>query len=112
MRHLTQFMRPRRPPPFFLAPADAMSAFDEQEGGHHYRCLHIQPALYCEKNHLSHLESSVVERVSRHRHPSGKGLKDIEMAIQDLRMLVEIFYKQGGAVLQVHYRDGGIVPPN
>lgn len=80
-------------PPFFLPPADAMSAFSEQEGGHHYKFLSVQPAIYCEKNHLSHLESSVVERVSRHRHPTGGGRDDILRAMQDLRMLMELHYR-------------------
>ena len=69
-----------------------MGVFEEQVGGDHYRMLAIQPALYCEKNHLSHLESSVVKRVSRHRHPTGKGKEDIEKAVHELRLLLELHY--------------------
>lgn len=69
-----------------------MSVFEEQVGGAHYRTLTIQPAIYCEKNRLSHLESNVVKRVTRHRHPTGGGRQDIEKAIHELRMLLTLTY--------------------
>jgi hypothetical protein len=67
-----------------------MSALDEQEGGDHYKHMTIQPAVYCEKNGLSGLESAVVKYVSRHKFKNG--IEDIDKAIHCLRLIKEIRY--------------------
>ena len=69
-----------------------MSAFEEQIGGSHYKGLTVSTARFCEKNHLSCLESSVVKHVTRHRLPTGGGREDLEKAIHELRMLLELTY--------------------
>lgn len=69
-----------------------MSALDEQIGGDHYRTAAIQPVQFIEANALRFLEGCVVKRVTRHDRPTGKGRQDIEKAIHELRLLLELRY--------------------
>lgn len=63
-----------------------------QVGGDHYKHCPIQPAIYCEANQLSFLESCVVKRVTRHMKPTGKGVEDLQKAIHELQLLISIRY--------------------
>ena len=83
----TRWLTGKRP-----AAVHGMSAFERQVGGSHYTWCAIQPAEYSERNKLSHLESSVVKRVTRHRQPTAKGAEDIHKAIHELELLLEIHY--------------------
>jgi len=69
-----------------------MSALDVQVGGNHYREGGIQPVQYIEANTLCYLEGSVVKRVTRHNKATGKGRQDIEKAIHELQLLLELRY--------------------
>lgn len=69
-----------------------MSALDTQVGGEHYRQGGIQPVQYIEANSLRFLEGCVVKRVTRHDRPTGKGRQDIEKAIHELQLLLELRY--------------------
>lgn len=69
-----------------------MSALDKQVGGSHYQGGSIQPVQYIEANGLLFLEASVVKRVTRHNRPGGKGRQDIEKAIHELQLLLELRY--------------------
>lgn len=69
-----------------------MSALDTQVGGSHYREGGIQPVQYIEANGLKFLEGCVVKRVTRHDRPTGKGRQDIEKAIHELQLLLELRY--------------------
>jgi hypothetical protein len=69
-----------------------VSALDTQVGGDHYRFGAIQPVEYIEANSLRYLEGSVVKRVTRHDKPTGKGKQDIEKAIHELQLLLELRY--------------------
>ena len=71
-----------------------MSALDTQIGGDHYRECAIQPVQFIEANRLRFLEGSVVKRVTRHDKPTGKGRQDIEKAIHELQLLLELRYPQ------------------
>lgn len=71
-----------------------MSALDTQIGGEHYRACAIQPVQYAEANRLQFLEGCVVKRVTRHDKPTGKGRQDIEKAIHELQLLLELRYPQ------------------
>ena len=71
-----------------------MSALDTQVGGGHYRECAIQPVQYIEANRLQFLEGCVVKRVTRHDKPTGKGRQDIEKAIHELQLLLELRYPQ------------------
>lgn len=71
-----------------------MSALDKQVGGDHYRQGGIQPIQYIEANGLQFLEASVVKRVTRHNQNGGKGRQDIEKAIHELQLMLELRYPQ------------------
>lgn len=71
-----------------------MSALDTQVGGGHYREGAIQPVQYIESNGLKFLEGCVVKRVTRHNRDGGKGRQDIEKAIHELQLLLEMRYPQ------------------
>ena len=69
-----------------------MSALNIQIGGEHYKTAKIQPVQYIEANGLAFLEGCVVKRVTRHNKPTGKGRQDIEKAIHELQLLLELRY--------------------
>jgi hypothetical protein len=57
-----------------------------QEGGSHYKDMPIQPALFCERNGLSFLESCVVKRMCRWRRKDG--ILDLQKAIHEIKLLI------------------------
>ena len=64
-----------------------MSAFDEQEGGDHYKSLKIQPAQYCLANDIPFCEGNVIKYVTRWRY---KGqTEDLKKARHYLDMIIE-----------------------
>ena len=69
-----------------------MSALDTQIGGSHYKDAAIQPIQFIEANSLGFLEGCVIKRLTRHAHPTGKGRQDIEKAIHELQLLLELRY--------------------
>jgi len=68
----------------------AKKAFTEQIGGNHYKDFVIQPAEFCQLNHLRYCESNVIKYVCRHRKKDG--VEDINKAIHYLELLKEIEY--------------------
>jgi hypothetical protein len=64
-------------------------ASDTQVGGHHYKYFAIQPAVFCEVNKLSHLESNVVKRMCRWK-TKGDMLADLRKAQHEIDLLIEI----------------------
>jgi hypothetical protein len=64
------------------------TALDVQVGGDHYKNMAIQPVEFCEKNKLSHLESSIVKRVCRWRNKDG--LKDLLKIKHEVDLLIEL----------------------
>lgn len=82
-------------PPLGERPAYALNPpikpSELQVGGDHYKKAAIQPAVFAEMNGLSHLEANVVKRVYRHSR-GGKGREDIEKAIHELQLLLELRY--------------------
>ncbi len=71
-------------------PMPEPTALTTQIGGDHYKSLAIQPAEYCQRNQLRHLESSVVKYVTRHRNKGGE--QDIRKAIHCLELLLALEY--------------------
>ena len=69
-----------------------MSALDKQIGGDHYRDGGIQPVQFIEANEIAFLEGCVIKRVTRHNREGGKGRQDIEKAIHELQLLLELRY--------------------
>lgn len=70
------------------------NALSQQVGGDHYRNCAIQPVEYIEANDLKFLEGCVVKRVTRHDKPTGKGRQDIEKAIHELQLLLQLRYRR------------------
>jgi len=70
-----------------------VSALDVQIGGSHYKALPIQPVEFSERNELSFLEGCVVKRVCRHSR-GGKGRQDIEKAIHELQLILQLHYPE------------------
>lgn len=68
------------------------SALHIQIGGSHYKDHAIQPIQYIEANDLGFLEGCVLKRITRHGHATGKGRQDIEKAIHELQLLLELRY--------------------
>lgn len=66
-------------------------ASDTQVGGDHYKDKVIQPAVYCELNKLSHLESNIVKRISRWRD-KGDPLGDLQKIKHEVDLLIEIYH--------------------
>ena len=71
-----------------------MSAIEEQIGGDHYRACPIQPVQFIEANRLQFLEGCIVKRVTRHDKPTGKGRQDIEKAIHELQLILDLHYPE------------------
>lgn len=69
-----------------------MSALKTQVGGSHYKGCAIQPIEYIEANGLAFIEGCILKRITRHDKPTGKGREDIEKAIHELRLLLELRY--------------------
>jgi len=63
-----------------------------QVGGNHYKECAIQPVQYIEANKLGFLEGCVIKRLTRHNHATGKGRQDIEKAVHELQLLLELRY--------------------
>lgn len=63
-----------------------------QVGGDHYRTCGIQPVQFIEANNMAFLEGCVVKRVTRHDRFGGKGRQDIEKAIHELQLLLDLRY--------------------
>ena len=70
-----------------------MTALDIQVGGSHYKDMKIQPVEFCQLNKLPFLESCVIKRMCRHR---GKGgLEDLQKAIHEINLLIQLEYGDG-----------------
>lgn len=72
-----------------------MSALGKQIGGNHYRDGGIQPVQFIEANGLGFLEGCAIKRLTRHNRAGGKGRQDIEKAIHELQLLLELRYGEG-----------------
>lgn len=73
---------------------EPVSNLNVQIGGDHYKQCLIQPVEFIEANQLGFLEGCVVKRVTRHNKPTGKGRQDIEKAIHELQLLLELRYSE------------------
>lgn len=69
------------------------SVLNVQIGGGHYKDCPIQPVQFIEANNIKFLEGCVIKRVTRHDKETGKGRQDIEKAIHELQLLLELRYK-------------------
>lgn len=78
-----------------------MSALKTQVGGSHYKGCAIQPIEYIEANSLSFIEGCILKRITRHDKPTGKGREDIEKAIHELKLLLELRYAEPGKPVNI-----------
>ena len=85
-----------------------MSALNEQIGGSHYKDCKIQPVEFIEANNIGFLEGCVIKRATRHNRPTGKGRQDIEKAIHELQLLLELRYPSTDGGVKNEYGDGWI----
>lgn len=72
--------------------SEGEGALSVQIGGTHYKDCAIQPVQFIEANKLGFLEGCVVKRITRHDKPTGKGRQDIEKALHELQLLLELRY--------------------
>lgn len=72
------------------------TATERQVGGQHYKGLQIQPGTFAHKNGLTFYEGCVIKRVCRHSR-GGKGRQDIEKAIHELQIILELEYGDDSA---------------
>ena len=63
---------------------------DRQVGGDHYRGFAIQPVEFVTKNKLTFLPATVIKRMCRYNRPSGKGLQDLQKAIHEIELLIQL----------------------
>ena len=63
---------------------------DYQVGGSHYKDYPIQPVEFITKNKLSFLVGCVIKRLCRYDKAGGKGLGDLEKAIHEIELLIEL----------------------
>ena len=61
-----------------------------QGGGDHYKAMAIQPALFCEMNNLSGLESSIVKYICRWKIKHKDGGVDLGKIKQCVDLIGEI----------------------
>ena len=67
------------------------SHLDVQVGGDHYKNFKIQPVEFITTNGLGFLEGCIIKRVCRHGAKNGR--EDLEKAIHELQLLIELHYK-------------------
>ena len=66
------------------------NALNCQVGGNHYKDFAIQPVEFITKNRLTFLPSCVIKRLCRYNRPSGKGLEDLQKAIHEIELLIQL----------------------
>lgn len=66
------------------------TALQRQIGGNHYKGFAIQPVQYTHANGLSFLAGCVLKRICRFNQPGGKGRQDLEKAIHELELCLEL----------------------
>ena len=69
-----------------------MSAFDQQEGGTHYKKFAIQPTEFIQKNNLGWCEGNIIKYTTRHNFKNG--LEDLKKARHYIDLLIEMQYSE------------------
>lgn len=72
------------------------AATERQVGGTHYKGLWMQPGTFSHNNGLKFYEGCVIKRVCRHSR-GGDGRQDIEKAIHELQIILELEYGDDSA---------------
>lgn len=66
------------------------SALNSQVGGSHYKQYKIQPIEYAMANNLNYCQANAIKYTTRYRDKNGK--QDLEKAIHNLQILMELEY--------------------
>lgn len=66
------------------------SALNSQVGGAHYKQYKIQPVEYAMANNLNYCQANAIKYTTRYRDKGGK--QDLEKAIHNLQILMELEY--------------------
>jgi len=66
--------------------------FEVQVGGDHYRKFKIHPAEFITKNEIGFLAGCVITRLCRYKSKDGR--KDLEKAIHEIELLMEMEYPE------------------
>lgn len=61
-----------------------------QHGGDHYKSLAIEPAMYCQRNHLDFCESEAIKYLTR--HGAKGGAEDVKKALHFCAMILDMVY--------------------
>ena len=64
------------------------NAMSKQVAGNHYKDMDIQPVEFITRNNIGFLEGCVIKRVCRWRRKDG--LQDLQKAIHELELLIEL----------------------
>lgn len=67
-----------------------MSALDNQEGGHHYKEMAIQPVEFIHRNQIPFIEGSAIKYLCRHKRKNGA--EDIRKVIHFCELILELEY--------------------
>jgi hypothetical protein len=75
-------------------PTEAQDPLDVQIGGSHYKDFKIQPVEYTMFNKLNFLQGSVIKRITRYNHTTGKGVQDLEKIKHECDLLIKFFKEE------------------
>lgn len=64
-----------------------MSAWEDQQGGNHYKKMHIQPFEYSMANGLDPMQHTAIKYITRFRDKAG--VEDLRKAIHTIELLIE-----------------------
>ena len=70
------------------------SALETQIGGDHYKSCAIQPVEFIVKNEIKFLPGCAIKRLTRYNKPTGKGLQDLQKAIHEIQLMIELEYPE------------------
>jgi len=66
------------------------SALCRQVGGSHYQGFTLSPYVFFIENQIPHHKASIIRRILRYDHKTGKGLEDLRKIQHELELIIEI----------------------
>ncbi len=81
--------------PYDPTTKDHNNPLDSQVGGKHYKQYKIQPVEYAMANNLNYCQANAIKYVTRYRDKNGR--EDLEKAIHNIQILIELEYGSGKA---------------
>jgi hypothetical protein len=65
-------------------------ALSKQVGGSHYKQYKIQPFEFFLANQIPHHKATVIRRIMRYDHPTGKGLEDLKKIKHEIDLIIQL----------------------